>query len=80
MCRGRVAPRPHGALRGGGQGPLAVGDLLAGEAQQRARQDPVAPLDGVPEGAPLLGVQRLLGRSYASLVGAKWLSHEADAF
>ena len=27
---------------------------------------------------PLVGVQRLLGRSYASLAGAKWIEQEAD--
>ena len=31
-------------------------------------------------GVPLIGVQRLLGRGYASLGGAKWLSREADEF
>lgn len=33
-----------------------------------------------PTGVPLIGMQRLLGRTYASLGGAKWLAREADEF
>ena len=45
-----------------------VGDDAAAATAEASDNTPV----------PLVGVQRLLGRSYASLAGAKWLEQEAE--